>query len=329
MHDNAKGSLLMVGAMIGFTVNDAIIKVIGGHIPLFQMVFLRGIPATLFLLLLAWRMGILRVQAPVRDWALASLRAVMEVGAAYFFISALLRMELANVTAVLQVLPLSVALGAALVFREPLGWRRVLAILIGFCGVMLIVRPGPDGFTEQSIFALIAVALVTIRDLASRRMSKAMPSIMGAAIFGGSGPRRRIGQLVRALGRDELFRFRLSRRCRDCGCFGLSLLCYGHARGRDHFYRTVPLFGSDRGLDHRLPRVRRLAGRGDFAGRGHRRGNGAFHTVSRKRRASKASAVGIDLANAGVVDGKEVFDQGLVFFGHRLKIQSGDIRLLP
>ncbi|MEJ5220255.1 DMT family transporter [Cognatishimia sp. D5M38] len=182
MHDNAKGSLLMVGAMIGFTVNDAIIKVIGGHIPLFQMVFLRGIPATLFLLLLAWRMGILRVQAPVRDWALALLRAVMEVGAAYFFISALLRMELANVTAVLQVLPLSVALGAALVFREPLGWRRVLAILIGFCGVMLIVRPGPDGFTEQSIFALIAVALVTIRDLASRRMSKAMPSIMGAAI---------------------------------------------------------------------------------------------------------------------------------------------------
>jgi S-adenosylmethionine uptake transporter len=73
-------------------------------------------------------------------------------------------------------------LGAAIVFREPMGWRRLLAILIGFGGVMLIVRPGPDGFTEQSIFALIAVALVTIRDLASRRMSKAMPSIMGAAI---------------------------------------------------------------------------------------------------------------------------------------------------
>jgi S-adenosylmethionine uptake transporter len=182
MHDNAKGSLLMVGAMIGFTVNDAIIKIIGGHIPLFQMVFLRGIPATVFLLLLAWRMGILRVNAPARDWLLVVLRAAMEVGAAYFFISALLRMELANVTAVLQVLPLSVALGAAIVFREPMGWRRLLAILIGFGGVMLIVRPGPDGFTEQSIFALIAVALVTIRDLASRRMSKAMPSIMGAAI---------------------------------------------------------------------------------------------------------------------------------------------------
>lgn len=182
MHDNAKGSLLMVGAMIGFTVNDAILKVIGGHIPLFQMVFLRGIPATLFLVLLAWRMGMLRVKAPAQDWALASLRALMEVGAAYFFISALLRMELANVTAVLQVLPLSVALGAALVFREPMGWRRLSAILIGFCGVMLIVRPGPDGFTEQSIYALITVALVTIRDLAARRMSKAMPSIVGAAL---------------------------------------------------------------------------------------------------------------------------------------------------
>ena len=61
-------------------------------------------------------------------------------------------------------------------------WRRLLAIVIGFCGVMLIVRPGPDGFTQQSIYALMAVALVTIRDLAARRMSKAMPSIMGAVI---------------------------------------------------------------------------------------------------------------------------------------------------
>ena len=186
MHDNAKGSLFMVGAMIGFTINDALIKIIGGHIPLFRMVFLRGIPATAFLLLLAWRMGILRVNAPRKDWVLVLLRAAMEVGAAYFFISALLRMELANVTAVLQVLPLSVALGAAIVFREPMGWRRLLAIVIGFCGVMLIVRPGPDGFTEQSIYALIAVGLVTIRDLASRRMSKAMPSIMGAAISSGA-----------------------------------------------------------------------------------------------------------------------------------------------
>lgn len=182
MQDNTKGSLLMVGAMLGFTVNDAIMKVVGAHIPLFQMVFLRGIPATLFLVLLAWYLGNLRVQAPAKDWALASLRAAMEVGAAYFFIFALLRMELANVTAVLQVLPLSVALAAALVFREPLGWRRLLAIVIGFCGVMLIVRPGPDGFTQQSIYALMAVALVTIRDLAARRMSKAMPSIMGAVI---------------------------------------------------------------------------------------------------------------------------------------------------
>ena len=182
MQDNTKGSLLMVGAMIGFTVNDALIKTIGAHIPLFQMVFLRGIPSTLFLVLLAWQLGILRVQAPRKDWVLVSLRALMEVGAAYFFISALLRMELANVTAVLQVLPLSVALGAAIVFREAMGWRRMLAILIGFCGVMLIVRPGPAGFTEQSIFALFAVALVTIRDLLSRRMSKAMPSIVGAAI---------------------------------------------------------------------------------------------------------------------------------------------------
>ena len=180
MQENFKGALLMIGAMIGFTANDAIIKAVGSDVPLFQMLFLRGIPCTALLVVIAWRLGALKVNAPKLDWALVGLRSVMEVGASYFFIYALLRMDFANVTAILQALPLTVALSAAVIFGERLGWRRLLAILIGFAGVMLIVRPGPDGFTTQSIYALLAVALVTVRDLAARRMSQEMPSVIGA-----------------------------------------------------------------------------------------------------------------------------------------------------
>lgn len=177
MQDNTKGALLMMGSMAGFTFNDTMIKLTGGDVPLFQLVFLRGLLASALIFLLARQLGALRLRLPRGDWALIAIRSLSEVGATVFFLSALFRMPLANVTAVLQILPLSVALGAALVFREPVGWLRWLAIGAGFCGMLLIVRPGPEGFSTASVYALIAVAFVTVRDLSTRRMSGAVPSL--------------------------------------------------------------------------------------------------------------------------------------------------------
>ena len=58
-----------------------------------------------------------------------------------------------------------------------MGWRRMLAIVIGFCGVLLIVQPGTEGFNSYSLYGLAAVACVTVRDLATRRLSKDVPSM--------------------------------------------------------------------------------------------------------------------------------------------------------
>jgi S-adenosylmethionine uptake transporter len=71
------------------------------------------------------------------------MRTLADVASAYFFLTALLNMPLADATAIIQVLPLTVTLGAALLFREKVGWRRLLAIGGGFIGVMLIP---PDAF---------------------------------------------------------------------------------------------------------------------------------------------------------------------------------------
>ncbi|WP_299632421.1 DMT family transporter [uncultured Roseobacter sp.] len=170
--------MLMMASMACFTVNDALIKATGGVVPLFQLLVLRGVLATLLIALLAGSRGAFRVRASRRDWALIILRSVSEVGAAYFFVTALLNMPLANITAILQVLPLTVTLGSALIFREAIGWRRMTAILIGFCGMLLIVRPGPEGFTQWSLYALIAVLCVTARDLSTRRISPEVPSLL-------------------------------------------------------------------------------------------------------------------------------------------------------
>lgn len=168
----------MMAAMAFFTINDTFIKATDGAVPLSQLLVLRSLLATALIAALAsWR-GVLRLGGGPKDWALITLRSFAEVGAAYFFLSALLNMPLANVTAILQVTPLVVTLAAALVYREMIGWRRMLAILVGFCGMLLIVRPGPEGFSIWSLYAVCSVFCVTCRDLATRRISSAVPSLM-------------------------------------------------------------------------------------------------------------------------------------------------------
>ncbi len=175
---NLAGALLMMASMACFTVNDAFMKATDGAVPLFQLLFLRGLMASALILVLAQARHAIRWDFTPRDWALIGLRSLSEVGAAFFFVTALLNMPLANLTALLQVLPLTVTLASALVFREAVGWRRMTAICVGFCGMLLIVRPGVEGFTVYSLYALIAVACVTVRDLTVRRLSSHVPSLM-------------------------------------------------------------------------------------------------------------------------------------------------------
>ena len=177
MSPNTLGALLMMAAMAAFTLNDTLLKLTDGAVPLAQLLFLRGIASTVLIYVLARSLGALRFQVARRDWWLIAVRSAAEVGAAFSFVTALLNMPLANVTAILQALPLTVAVAAALVFREPLGWRRMSAILIGFMGMLLIVRPGSDGFSLWSAYALMAVLCVTVRDLATRRLSRDVPSM--------------------------------------------------------------------------------------------------------------------------------------------------------
>ncbi|GGC22902.1 membrane protein [Marivita lacus] len=177
LSDNMRGALLMCVAMAAFTFGDASIKATGGDLPLSQLLVIRGVLASTALIAMALYFKGLQLRLPAWDWVLIVARGLAEAAAAYFFLTALLAMPLANVTALLQMLPLTVTLGGALVFREPVGWRRWSAIIIGFVGMLLIVRPGTEGFTSASVYALCAVGAVTVRDLVTRRVSKAVPSL--------------------------------------------------------------------------------------------------------------------------------------------------------
>jgi S-adenosylmethionine uptake transporter len=180
--DNLRGAVYMIVAIAAFTVNDACVKMVAQNVPLFQMVFLRGVAATVFMSLLAYRMGAFRRTIPKRDRPLVALRVLAEVCVFVPFIIALTNMPLANVTAIMQALPLTITLAGALFLGEAVGWRRWAAIGVGFIGVLLIVRPGTDGFNGYSLLALLAVAGVTVRDLVTRRLSAQVPSLQVAAL---------------------------------------------------------------------------------------------------------------------------------------------------
>lgn len=177
LSDNARGILLMCASMLSFTVNDSFMKLTSQTLPLFQAIALRGIVASVALLLIArLTTGHLRLVPKGRDGVMVALRSLSEIAATALFLTALTQMPLANLSAILQSLPLAITLSAALFLREPVGWRRLTAILVGFCGVLLIVKPGTEGFTVWSVLGLGSVVCVVIRDLTTRTLSRETPS---------------------------------------------------------------------------------------------------------------------------------------------------------
>jgi drug/metabolite transporter (DMT)-like permease len=184
LSDNLRGAALMTVAMVAFTTNDTFMKAATAEVPVFEAIVLRGVLTTTALLIMSLGMGGLQLRIAKDDRIWVALRTFGEVGGTFTFLQALKHMPLANLSAILQFLPLAVTLTAALLFGEKVGWRRMTAIAVGFVGVMLIVRPGTEGFDRWSILGLLSVACVVIRDLATRRISTGMSSVTVAFLAG-------------------------------------------------------------------------------------------------------------------------------------------------
>ena len=193
-NDNLRGAGLMVCSMFLYTFNDACLKAVGETLPIFQSIFLRSILVAIIFSCLFFFTKSYTVKLNLNDFKLLSLRAIAEVTSTFFFISALFKMPIANVVSIVQILPLTVSLAAVIFLKERIGWRRILAIFIGFIGVLLIVKPGANDFNYYSTYALLAVIFVTMREIVTRRLSKEVPSFFVASttavtvfIFSGLG----------------------------------------------------------------------------------------------------------------------------------------------
>lgn len=167
----------MVASQLAFLLNDTLIKLAGDTLPMGEIIFLRGIFCTLLVGGAAVALGLHR-QIALAAHRSVRWRVVGELGAAYFYILALLHMPIANVTIIFQAAPLTAVVGAALFLGEAVGWRRWAAISTGFVGVLLVVRPGFAGFDVYALLVLAAVLCVAFRDVWTRAMPSAIPTLL-------------------------------------------------------------------------------------------------------------------------------------------------------
>lgn len=177
LNDNLLGAALMTCCVLAYVLNDAVMKLLFADIDFFQAIFLRGLVSLPPILVLALMTKTLLQKYSAKNQRLMIIRILAEIGTTVTFLTALKHMPLANVTAILQSLPLAITMAAAIFLSEPVGWRRWSAICVGFTGVLIIIRPGLAGFNSYSLLALAAVILLTVREISTRQLDNKVPTV--------------------------------------------------------------------------------------------------------------------------------------------------------
>ena len=173
---NQIGILYMVLAMAGFAIEDLVIKLVSAHLPVSQILIMLGLFSLIWFMMIArWKKIPLLTREMLNKPFI--IRTIADLFAALFFVIAVVNSPLSSASAILQFSPLLVTLGAALFLRERVSLGSWIAIGLGFAGIMLIIRPGTDSFTPASIFAVLSVAMLALREITTRVMSVSVPSL--------------------------------------------------------------------------------------------------------------------------------------------------------
>lgn len=190
MTDNMRGSLFMILSMAGFAVEDAFIKAAARQMPVGQVLIVMALVGMAAFAAQARRAGDPPLPRGVLSRTMA-LRSAFELAGRLLYALAIALTPISTASAILQATPLVVVLGAALVFGERVSPGRWAVIALGFAGVLVILRPGLDGFEMLSLLAIGGMLGFAGRDLATRAappaLSNAQLGVAGFAVLGVSG----------------------------------------------------------------------------------------------------------------------------------------------
>jgi drug/metabolite transporter (DMT)-like permease len=174
--DNRRGIAAVMISCALFSGNDILIKLTTLIYPASEVLFVRGLVTIL---------GAVAALIYVREsgWLKASikpsvlLRSSLEASGHICFIVAISRMRLADLLAISLISPVILTLFLAVFLKEPVGWRRWIAIFVGLAGALLIVKPSPSTLNVWALLALVGATTSALREVATRRIPNHVPTL--------------------------------------------------------------------------------------------------------------------------------------------------------
>ncbi|APH74776.1 EamA family transporter [Aquibium oceanicum] len=157
----------MLAGVACLSVNDALAKSLTATYSPVQILFIRNVIALPFALAVAYGMGgapALRSRRPLAHLA----RGVLWLAAAVLFFTSIMHLKLAEATALIFAAPFFITAMSALVLRDHVGWRRWSAVIAGFVGVLIVVRPGAASFQPVALLPVATAFLYALLMLSAR-----------------------------------------------------------------------------------------------------------------------------------------------------------------
>jgi drug/metabolite transporter (DMT)-like permease len=175
--DNTRGILAMSAAVVVFIFNDALIKIAAETVPAVQAIGVRGVFATLWVMLAlavtgAWR----QLGGVAHPYVL--LRGALEAASSIVYLIALFQIQFAIATAINLSTPLIFTALAVLLLKETVRWRRWSAVIVGFLGVLLVIQPRPGDIDVWAWVVLFATVLGAFRDVLGRYLPASVPTLV-------------------------------------------------------------------------------------------------------------------------------------------------------
>ena len=191
LSDGAKGALCMIVGGLLLTTQDGISKWLTADFHPGEIMFYRGLFTFVpIIAIVAWSGGLGQLKS--RNLKGTMIRAVLGAGTSIFVVVSFIYLPLADALAIIFLSPIMLTALSGPMLGEPVGWRRWLAVFIGFAGVMLMVRPSAEGIPYYYFFPLLTALLSALRDVATRRLRNDDSSVsilfysMAAGILAGA-----------------------------------------------------------------------------------------------------------------------------------------------
>lgn len=165
-----QGILLMVMSIFLLSVMDALAKGLAQRFDIFQVVWARYTSQTLVAVLIL--LPRLNTVIRTRHVGMQLIRSSFLFGATVCFFFGIVRVGLAEASAIMEINPMLITIGAFVLLGEPFGMRRAVGVIVGLLGALIIIRPGSDVFTIAALFPVVAAFLNAGYSLSTRFLGR-------------------------------------------------------------------------------------------------------------------------------------------------------------